>query len=370
MARARAGDKDLVVPAAERARYEASFARFASVFPDVFYVSERGRYFPDDSDDKGRFLSAGYHNVMGFWRDDVPLMELVLDEKGQKELDRLWDEFDFIADHTARTWAQFYFNQSGAVDGKGAEAGRPRPADKAIDDPDVIFGLRDDYRAKAAADPATIRLPSRPSSTTSTGSTTRCGAFRQMRLDAEPRHLEARAPLRRARLPPAADAGRTRRPAGLLPQLRRQDGLSHEDAIRDLIVSVLISPKFCYRLDLLDARRRTRHRRGAASSSPAGALSAAVRVRAGQPLELFPVGEHAGRRAALDGRRQPAQDGRADRAGAAHAEGSDASAGWRSSSAATGSTSAASSSTTRSIASAFRASPTSCARRCSRSRCA
>ena len=35
-----------MVPAAERTRYEASFARFASVFPDVFYVSERGRYFP------------------------------------------------------------------------------------------------------------------------------------------------------------------------------------------------------------------------------------------------------------------------------------------------------------------------------------
>ena len=32
-AKARAGDPDLVVPAAERARYEAAFARFASVFP-------------------------------------------------------------------------------------------------------------------------------------------------------------------------------------------------------------------------------------------------------------------------------------------------------------------------------------------------
>src|SRR4030095_4146509 len=153
MARARADDKDLVVPAAERARYEASFARLASVFPDVFYVSERGRYFPDDSDDKGRFLSAGYHNVMGFWRDDVPLVELVLDGDGRRELDRLWDEFDFIADHTARTWAQFYFNQSGAVDGKDPEAGRPRPADKAIDHPDVIFGLRNDYPATAPAHP-------------------------------------------------------------------------------------------------------------------------------------------------------------------------------------------------------------------------
>ena len=52
-AKARAGDTDLVVPAAERTRYEASFARFASVFPDAFYVTERGRYFPDDSRGQG-----------------------------------------------------------------------------------------------------------------------------------------------------------------------------------------------------------------------------------------------------------------------------------------------------------------------------
>ena len=40
---------------------------------------------------------------MGYFRDDTPLIELILDEKGQKELDPLWDEFDFIADYTART---------------------------------------------------------------------------------------------------------------------------------------------------------------------------------------------------------------------------------------------------------------------------
>jgi hypothetical protein len=44
-AKARAGDADLVVPAAQHRRYEAAFARFASVFPDTFYVTERGRYF-------------------------------------------------------------------------------------------------------------------------------------------------------------------------------------------------------------------------------------------------------------------------------------------------------------------------------------
>ena len=83
-AKARANDADLIVPAAQRARYEAAFSRFASVFPDTFYVSERGRYFPDDSEDKGRLLSAGYHNIMGYYRDDLPLMQLILDDNGTR----------------------------------------------------------------------------------------------------------------------------------------------------------------------------------------------------------------------------------------------------------------------------------------------
>ena len=253
MARARAGSEDLVVPAGARARYEASFARFASVFPDAFYVSERGRYFPDDSDDKGRFLSAGYHNVMGFWRDDVPLMELVLDTNGQKELDRLWDEFDFIANHTARTWAQFYFNQSGAVDGKDPEAGRPRPVDKPIDDPAVIFGLRDDYRAKALADPSNDPDAVRAIDEHFAWVNDTLRRVERMRHEAEDRHLQAvlRFAARAYRRPLTREEGDQ-----LLTNyrsMRAKDGLSHEDAIRDLVVGVFISPKFCYRLDLIDS---------------------------------------------------------------------------------------------------------------------
>ena len=32
--------------------------------------------------------------------------------------------------------------------------------------------------------------------------------------------------------------------------LRQKSGLTHEEAIRDAIVSLLMSPKFCYRIDL------------------------------------------------------------------------------------------------------------------------
>src|SRR5262249_45448555 len=40
--------------------------------------------------------------------------------------------------------------------------------------------------------------------------------------------------------------------------LRRRDGLSHEEALRDTLVSVLLSPQFCYRIDLAGPGRGVR----------------------------------------------------------------------------------------------------------------
>ena len=140
MLKARAGDTDLIVPHGQRALYEAAFAQFANVFPDAFYISERGRYYPDDSEDKGRLLSAGYHNVMGYFRDDTPLIQLILDDKGKQQLDRLWNEFEFMGDFTTRTWVQYFFNQSGEVAGHGRESGSTRPSDEQVSSTPVIFG--------------------------------------------------------------------------------------------------------------------------------------------------------------------------------------------------------------------------------------
>src|SRR5450432_1337042 len=272
--RARAGDPDLVVPAAERTRYQASFARFASVFPDAFYIKERGRFFPDDSQDKGRLLSAGYHNVMGYWRDDTPLMELILDFQGQKELNRLWDEFDFIADHTARTWVQYYFNQSGEVQGKGAESGTVRPEDKEVSATPVIFGLRDLYLAKAAPSDNPAAMEAIRYHFQWVNDTLR--RVERMRVEAEPRHLvallkfAARAWRRPLSQPEHDDV------LAFYQTLREKSGLTHEEAVRDSIVRVLMSPKFCYRVDavegaLLDDPQPSRARKQAV---PAGLAAA------------------------------------------------------------------------------------------------
>ena len=105
-----AGDPDLAVPAGQRARYEAAFAKFASVFPDMFYREERGRFYFKTGRDEGRYLSAGYHNVMGYFRDDQPLSELILDEKDRIALDRMWRELDFIASANSRSYVQLTVN--------------------------------------------------------------------------------------------------------------------------------------------------------------------------------------------------------------------------------------------------------------------
>lgn len=250
MGNARATDSDLVYPAGQKAAYQAAFARFADVFPDTFYVRERGRYWPDNSVDQGRLLSAGYHNSGGYYRDDTALMQLVLDKAGQARLDRLWDEFDFVANQTANTWTQYYFNQSGEVDGKGDESGSPRPEKLQITDTAVIMGLRDKYLAKAAADPKADKdAPA---------------AIRDhfARIDAVLRHVEhertAAQPKQLAALVRFAERA-YRRPLtadekkGLMAYyhtLRDSNQLSHEDAMRDSIVSVLMSPDFLYRFDL------------------------------------------------------------------------------------------------------------------------
>jgi hypothetical protein len=248
MKTAQLADPDLVVPAGERARYEESFARFASVFPDAFYVQERGKFFPDNSADAGRLLSAGYHSVMGFWRDDNPLVELILDEKGKKELDRLWTEFDFYANHTARTFIQFYFNQAGEVQGGGSEAALPRPVGREVTDSSVIAEVRDQYIALAKVSGNAVAAAWMPLHFDRIDSTLR--SLEKMRAAAEPVQLEALATFAaRAYRRPLSKAERD----GLLvyyQKLRKQGALSHEDAMRDAVASILISPAFLYRVDL------------------------------------------------------------------------------------------------------------------------
>ncbi len=240
-------DPDLAVPAGQRARYEAAFARFSSVFPTGFYARERGRFYPIDSIDKGRLLGAGFHNVMGYFRDDKTLADLILDEKGRKELDTLWQEFDFIADYTIRTWDQFVFEGAG-----GARLGNPmeRPTFAEATSQATIFRYRDHYLAIAA--PANNPAVMQAIKAHFDAINTEIRWVQQARKDAEPRHLDALLKFAaRAYRRPLAPEERAEI-LGYYHQLREKSNLAHEEAMRASIVSLLVSPDFLYRADLAD----------------------------------------------------------------------------------------------------------------------
>jgi hypothetical protein len=123
-------DPDLFVPEdpTERARFEAAFARFADVFPDSFFISERARVYLDAETEaslEGRLLSAGLDRVAVYFRDDEPLYDLVLDEVGRRDLDRLWEVFNFNAALAPRRHLAFLSDVGGSLRGPGFEAFRP-----------------------------------------------------------------------------------------------------------------------------------------------------------------------------------------------------------------------------------------------------
>jgi hypothetical protein len=284
-ANARYGDADLVYPAGQKEKYQKAFDRFASVFPDAFYVSERGRYWPDQSTDNGRLLSAGYHNTGGYYRDDTALMQLILDKDGQDQLNRLWNEFDFVAHQTERTWVQYFFNQSGEVDGDingalSAESGSKRPVGHEVTDQFVIRQMRDKYLARWALDKE-HNDPIAPKAINwhfgLVNATLR--QLEKEHLAAEPRHLAALVDFAEHAYRRPLTATERADLLGYYRMLRTRNQISHEDAVRDTIVSVLMSPDFLYRFDL---NGRTAQR---------SALTAAS-LKAGKAFDSEPLSDY------------------------------------------------------------------------------
>lgn len=253
-------DPDLFVPAdpARRAACEASFATFCRVFPDAFYIAERGRAHMDlkkQKQDKGRLLTAGFHNSAGYFRDDQPLAELILDDAGRRELDELWNELDFIAFAPERQHADFiFYERAESKTIKGPEFDFIRSEDKDAASEAKIKRLAEVYLANARAsleqhggdDEA---IPAIETFFRNVNANIR--RAEAARLAAEPSHLESLQSLaeRAYRRPlTAAERGKI---VEFYRLLRRDEEVDHETAVRDVLVSILMSPNFSYRVDLV-----------------------------------------------------------------------------------------------------------------------
>ncbi|MBL8217235.1 MAG: DUF1592 domain-containing protein [Bryobacterales bacterium] len=242
------GDPDLQVPAGQRARYEAAWSRFCSVFPDMFYRESRGRNYFKTGKDEGRYLSAGFHNVMGYFRDDQPLYELLLDANQQAALDEMWRAMDFIASINIRTYIEFakLGTRGTRDDFKDGEPEVKEIEVEAIISEERIRKLEAEYLDIAkTGNPVAIQAVKDFFNNASTS----IRWVKQARRDAEPSHLEALVAFAaRAYRRPLTAADRDDL-LSFYRDVRQRYNLDHEAAIRETVVLILTSPKFSYRID-------------------------------------------------------------------------------------------------------------------------
>lgn len=288
-------DPAMTVPVAMEAqdRYVDSFKRFCAIFPDAFYVSERARMFIGSQRDIAtdlqghRLLTAGFHSQDGYFRDDRPLYDLVLDEAQRHELDTLWWELDFIAQAPARQLKGFMWFERGEPPSVMVD---PAFASFQAADDELLTSAKLQQLADVYITHVQTPVAIRPNANTSLnyratrlapGETApegfvefklsdaalqairdyfpamdaRIRAVEKARREAEPLQLKALVAFaERASRRPLAPAERESL-IGFYRSLRT-DKLSHEDAVRESIVSVLMSPAFAFRVDLPETKGR------------------------------------------------------------------------------------------------------------------
>ncbi|MFN0054403.1 MAG: DUF1592 domain-containing protein [Planctomycetales bacterium] len=224
-----------------------SLERFCRVFPDAFFIADRGPYFDPQAAGQGRLLTAGFHLMQGYFRDDAPLRELILEEEGQRALDRLWDELNFVTGVPMRQYKDFIFFERAEPPRFMQEAkfDFARSEDKDAISPQRMQQLQELYVAKArqigASDQALEAMQ-----TYFEEFSAEIRRVERARLAAEPRHLEGLVEFaRRAFRRPLTDQERDDLLAGYR-RLREAEELGHEEALRDSLAGVLMSPHFLF----------------------------------------------------------------------------------------------------------------------------
>ena len=231
-----------------------AYDEFCSIFPDAFYISERGRSHIDDKDadkeGKGRLLSAGFHSMMGYFRDDQPLVDLVLSQEQQTEIDRLWLELDFITLAPIRQYSGFMWYERAESSFINEEAFNfVRAEDRSATTSEMIQRFANVYLEKVRR---------KQGSQTVVEAVT----FYFDDMDRQIRQLESQleksqavqldALLRFAeqafRRPMSNQERESIR--GFYQRARSQPNSDHRSAMEDTLISILVSPSHLYRWDL------------------------------------------------------------------------------------------------------------------------
>jgi hypothetical protein len=252
-----AGLAELLAPketdAETERRMRGALARFCEVFPDAFVVTDRGPYFAPNDAGKGRPLTAGFHLMQGYYRDDEPLCDLILDESQRRELDALWHELNFVTLAPMRQYKDFIFFERAEPPRFmfEAEFDFARSEDKDATSAAKMDRLAKAYLAKARKQGAKGEAEE-AITTYFADIAADIRRVERARLAAEPSHLEALARFAERAYRRPLSAHERDDLLAYYRKVREQEDLGHEEALRQTLVTVLLSPHFCYRIDLAE----------------------------------------------------------------------------------------------------------------------
>ncbi|MFO0998753.1 MAG: DUF1592 domain-containing protein [Planctomycetaceae bacterium] len=228
--------------------------QFCRLFPNAFSVSSRGHYSNAELGASIRLLSAGFHLMQGYFRDDLPLRELILTDTENQELDQLWQDLHYVTQAPIRQYKDFLFFERAEPPqfAGGEEFDFARPENRDVTSQENIQHLKELFLNKAIAQDANQEAQNAIENYFEDMNQ----SFRwieETQQAAESIHIQslleftARAWRRPLTSNEQAEIQET------YHSLRESESLSHEDAIRDSIAGVLMSPHFSYRLALVAA---------------------------------------------------------------------------------------------------------------------
>ena len=222
------------------AEFKSSCIMLCRLFPSRFV-------YVDDT----RGLSAGFHLVEGFFRDDVPLRKHVLSEAQNRQLDRLWDELYFGTQITEKLLRGFvFFERSERGFMKHADFDSIKEEDPELTNEDSLLRFETIYLKRSNVKATGGELEGHPIHLFF--EEIRQGLKRRTKQStrAEPIYLRKLLDFaeRAYRRPLTAKERKTLQK--FYTGIHQQEQFSVEQAVRAGIVSVLVSPHFCYRVDV------------------------------------------------------------------------------------------------------------------------
>jgi hypothetical protein len=231
---------------------KASYNQFCNLFPDAFMIVERGRHYANEGnvESKGRLLSAGFHSMMGYFRDDQPLCNLVLDDAGNEELNKLWRELELIALTPIRQYAGFiWFERAESSFIREPQFHFVRAEDKDANSEEKIRRFGEVFLEKIKG--------GRPSPQLIEAVEYHFADMnRQIRslekdlAENEPKQIDAlmRFAAKAFRRPLSQAEEKSLR--GFYDSSRELPSADHRSAMEDTLAAILVSPNFLYRWDL------------------------------------------------------------------------------------------------------------------------